>query len=118
VIRFAADQNLNNNIVRGVRRRNPLIDIVRLEEAGLSRADDSAVLEWAAREKRILLTHDVTTITRYAMERLRAGQAMSGVFEISIAAAIREVIDDILLLAELSEADEWAGQIRYLPLRD
>ena len=118
MIRFAADQNLNNAIPRCIRRRSPLIDIVRLEEVGLSRADDSAVLEWAASEKRVLLTHDVTTITRYAIERLRAGLPMSGVFEISTSAAIREVIDDILLLDELSEDDEWEGQIRYLPLRD
>ncbi|MDQ4039747.1 MAG: DUF5615 family PIN-like protein, partial [Actinomycetota bacterium] len=69
---LAADENLNNDIVRGVLRRNPKIDIVRLQDAGLRGADDPAVLEWAAAEGRVLLTHDVATMTRYAYERVQA----------------------------------------------
>jgi hypothetical protein len=74
------------------------------------------VLEWAARENRVLLTHDVTTITRYAYERVEAGQQMPGVFEIPRALSIGRAIEDILLLVECSFDGEWEGQIRYLPL--
>jgi hypothetical protein len=42
---FAADENFNNEIVRGVRRRNPAADVVRARDAGLSAKDDAAVLE-------------------------------------------------------------------------
>ena len=65
----------------------------------------------------MLLTHDVETITFYAYERVRAGQAMPGVFEVSRTIALGQVIEDILLLAEASIQDEWDGLIRYLPLR-
>ncbi len=71
MLRFAADENFNNDIVRGLRRRKPDLDILRVQEAGLSGAVDPDVLEWAAREGRVLLTHDVATMTRYAYERLR-----------------------------------------------
>ncbi len=37
---LAADENLNNDIIRGLLRRNPDIDIVRVQDAGLSGADD------------------------------------------------------------------------------
>jgi hypothetical protein len=74
------------------------------------------VLEWAAKERRVLLTHDVSTVTRYAYERVRAGQPMPGVFEVSRAVPISQAIEDILLLAECSLDDEWEGQVRYLPL--
>lgn len=63
------------------------------------------------------MTHDVTTITKYAYERVRLGQPMPGVFEISRSAAIGVVIEDILLLAEYSLEGEWEGQVGYLPLR-
>ena len=63
MLRFAADENFNNDIVRGLRRRKPELDIVRVQEAGLSGAVDPDVLEWAAREGRVLLTHDVATMT-------------------------------------------------------
>ena len=64
MISLAADENFNNDIIRGLLRRSPDLDIVRVQDAGLSGADDPAVREWAAREVRLLLTHDVTTITR------------------------------------------------------
>lgn len=83
----------------------------------MSGADDLTVLEWAARHGRVLLTHDITTITRHAYERVQAGQSMPGVFEVSRAISIGTAIKDILLLAEYSLEGEWEGQIRYLPLR-
>lgn len=117
MVKFAADENLNANIVRGLLRRNPQVDVVRAQDVGLSGADDPTVLQWCATEGRILLTRDVTTITKYAYERIVAGQAMPGVLEISRGIALSVVIDDLVLISECSEAKEWDGQIRYLPLR-
>jgi predicted nuclease of predicted toxin-antitoxin system len=83
MLALAADENFNNDIVRGLRRRAPDLDIIRVQDVGLSGADDPAVLEWAAHEGRVLLTHDVSTITRFAYDRVRAGKSMSDVFEVS-----------------------------------
>ena len=114
---LAADENFNGNIVRGLFRRQPTLDLVRLQDVGLSGADDPAVLAWAAQEGRVLLTHDVSTMTQYAYERIQAGQPMPGVFEISRSMPIGRAIEEILLLAECSLEEEWEGQVRYLPLR-
>lgn len=116
MLRFAADENFNNDMVRGLRRRKSDLDIVRVQEAGLSGAVDPDVLEWAAREGRILLTHDVSTMTRYAYERVAASLPMPGVFQLSRGIGLTVVIEDILLIAECSIAREWEGQVRYLPL--
>ncbi|WP_200233194.1 DUF5615 family PIN-like protein [Thiohalocapsa halophila] len=95
MIRLLADENLNNNIVRGLRLRQPDIDLARVQDVGLSGADDPTVLAWAAGQQRILLTHDVATITAFAYERVRAGKSMPGVFEVGRTVALRSVIDDI-----------------------
>ena len=58
MLRLAADENFNHDIVRGLLRREPGLDIVRIQDVGLSGADDPTVLEWAAQEGRVLLTHD------------------------------------------------------------
>jgi hypothetical protein len=63
MIALAADENFNNDILRGLMRLRPGLDIVRIQDVGLSGADDPVVLEWAAREGRVLLRHDVSTIT-------------------------------------------------------
>jgi hypothetical protein len=117
LLRLAADENFNYDIVRGVLRRNPEVDIVRVQDAGLSGADDPTILEWAARESRVLLTQDVATITRYAYERVRAGSPMPGVFEVSRTVPVGLAIEEILLIIEYSLEYEWEGQVRYLPLQ-
>ena len=117
MLKFLADENLNGDIVRGLLRQKNNLDVVRVQEVGLSGADDPAVLDFAALENRILLTHDVNTITKYAYERIAAGDRMPGVFEISRAVSVSSAIKDILLLAECSFENEWEGQVRYLPLR-
>ena len=43
MVRFSADENFNNQIVRGVLRQNPDIDIVRVQDVDLSGADDPTV---------------------------------------------------------------------------
>ena len=116
MIKLAADENFNNDIVRGLLRRKPELDLVRVQDTDVAGADDSVTLEWAAQEGRILLTHDVSTITRYAYERIQAGLPMPGVFEVRRAVPIGRAIEDILLLAECSLEGEWEGQVRYLPL--
>jgi hypothetical protein len=117
MLQFLADENFNNQIVRGVLRRNPNLDIVRVQDVGLSEADDPTVLEWAAQHERIVLTHDVATMTRYAYERVQAGLPMPGVFEVSRSVSIGLAIEEILLIAECSFEGEWQGQVRYIPLR-
>ena len=117
MLKFLADQNFNHNIVRGLLRRNPAIDIVSAAEAGLSRMTDPQLLEWAAHEQRVLLTHDVSTMTKYVYDRLEAGQAMPGLIEVSFFLNIGQVIEDLLLLAECSFDGEYEGQIIYLPLK-
>jgi hypothetical protein len=83
----------------------------------LTGADDRRVLEWAASEGRVLLTHDVSTITRFAYERMESGLPMPGVFELAYDIPIGVAVEEILLLAECSLEGEWEGQVRYLPLR-
>lgn len=117
MLRLAADENFNNNIVRGLIRRQPELDIVRVQDVGLYGADDRTVLAWSAQEGRVLLTHDVSTITKYAYERIQAGKPMPGVFEVNRSVSIGRAIEDILLLAECSLDGEWEGQVRYLPLK-
>jgi Domain of unknown function (DUF5615) len=116
MLRFAADENFNNDIVRAVRRIRPDIDIVRIQDIGLAGKDDPSILQWAAEEKRILLTHDVTTITKYAYQRINKDQYIPGVFEIHSDQPIKKIVNDIILIFDCSLENEWDGQVRYLPL--
>ena len=117
MLRLAADENFNNAIVRGLLRRQPAIDLIRVQDAGLSGADDPAMLAWAAREGRVLLTPDARTLIGHAYARVQRGEGTPGVFEVGREVPIGAAIDDLLLLAECSLEGEWEVQVRYLPLR-
>ncbi|AFY86896.1 MAG: hypothetical protein CLLPBCKN_003587 [Chroococcidiopsis cubana SAG 39.79] len=116
MLKLLADENFDNTVVRGLLRRNPNIDIVRVQDVGLSGEHDPTILTWAAQENRVLLTHDVATITRYAYERIAQGQPMPGVIEVGVDVSIGKVIEDILIILECSLEGELEGQIQYLPL--
>ena len=62
MLKFATDENFRAIILRGLKRRKPDLDVVRVQDVGLSGADDETILAWAAEERRILLTHDVKTM--------------------------------------------------------
>lgn len=116
MIRFLADEDFDHRILRGVERRIPGIDIVRVQDVGLRTLGDPKVLEFAAADVRIVLTHDVTTMRVHATARINAGKPMTGVFEINQSLPVGPAIDAIVFVAECSRDDEWNGLIQYLPL--
>lgn len=116
MLRLLADENLDNRIIRGLLRRNAQLDIVYVNDVGLSGADDPTVLQWAAEQGRVLLTHDVATMTHHAHERTAAGQPMPGIIEVIHSVPVGRVIEDLLLIAECSLEGEWEGRVLYVPL--
>lgn len=95
---FVTDEGFNRNILRGVLSRAPAIAIVRVQDVGLSGASDPDILEWAAQEGRIVITHDKRTMRADAIARLIAGLPMPGVIGTTL-------------------EDEWENQIRFAQRR-
>ena len=87
-----------------------------MQDVGLLEADDPAVLIWAAENNRILLTQDRATMPDFAYERILTGQKMPGIFVINDSTPIRNSIDELLLLNECSQQEEWLDLVLYLPL--
>lgn len=110
------DENLNQRILRGLLRAVPHLDYRLVAEAGLKGADDPAVLEFAAREQRILVTHDLRTIPKHAHDRVRAGARMAGVIAVSDDLPIGRVIEEMILLVECAAPEEFQSVVLYLPV--
>lgn len=94
----------------------PSLDIVRIQDTDMAEAPDPQLLEWAAQQNRIVLTHDLQTLAGYAYDRVRAGLPMPGVIEVRITQSIGATIDDLVLLIGASIAEEFDNQVRYVPL--
>lgn len=116
MLKLLADENFNNDIVRGVRRRLPVASITTVQREGLTGMSDPDLLEWADQRGLILLTHDVNTVPRFAYERLKNGKTHAGVFAVLQEAAIGETIENLILFIECSEQSEWANTVQFLPI--
>lgn len=116
MIRLATDEDFDNDILRGVLRRLPRLDVVRVQDVSLSGAPDPVVLDWASSQGRVLFTHDVRTMTAHAYARVAAKLPMPGLFAVPQSVPIGEAIEEVVLIAECSIEGEWEGQVHYLPL--
>ena len=100
MLRLATDADVHGDIVRGLRRRRPEIDLVRVQDALPEGTPNPNVLAWAAAEGRVLVTNDRNTMVGFARARAAAGDA----------------IENILVIAELMTEDEMRQLVvAYLP---
>ena len=115
-MKFLVDENFDNRIVRGLLHRRPQIDIVRAQDVEIAGAADPTLPAYASDVGRILLTHDARTIPMYAYERLAACASFAGVIVVDDKLSIGSVIDDLLVLIDISTEDEWQNQVFRLPI--
>jgi hypothetical protein len=115
MIRFAADENFNNDILRAVWRVEPSLEIIRVQDTEAFGFSDPDLLRWLAKENRILLTHDVNTVPGFAKDFLKEGFTFPGIFLVHDSKPIAAVAQDILLVAVCSSPEEWTNQLLYLP---
>jgi predicted nuclease of predicted toxin-antitoxin system len=77
-LRFLADHDLNGRIIAGLLRREPMVDFVRLRDVLPRDTPDPQVLEHAPSTDRVVISHDVNTMTAAARRRISAGEARRG----------------------------------------
>ena len=114
-IRFQADADLNSIIVGTLLRRAPEIDFQSATAAGLEELKDSQVLAIAARENRVLVSHDQSTMPDHFAQFMMTSRS-PGVFIVPQHLPVITAVDELLLIWSASEPDEWADRICYLPL--
>jgi predicted nuclease of predicted toxin-antitoxin system len=78
MVQLLVDENFNQRILRGLKRRLPALDCLLAQETEVFQKDDPQVLDWAAAHNRVIVTHDANTMTKHAYERLEAGQPLPG----------------------------------------
>ena len=112
--RFLADADLKRAIVSGVKRRELGVDFRSAHAAGLDGMDDPDVLAIAAREDRILVSHDFGTMPRHFRDFV-SRQPSPGVFLISQDLPVAAAVEMLILIWAASGAVEWENQLTYLP---
>jgi len=114
-VRFQADADLNQIIVKAVLRREPGIDFRTAQAARLSGLSDQEVLARAAEEDRLLVTHDRKTMPRHFAAFIRS-RTSAGVLIVPQKRPVALAVEELVLIWAASEAEEWTNRIYTLPL--
>jgi hypothetical protein len=114
-IRFQADADFNQTILLAAVRREPGLDFQTAAIGGLIGLADPEVLRKAAVDRRVLVTHDKRTMPRH-FATFVTHNTSAGLLVVPQWVPIGAVIDDLLLIHALTEADEWINRLVFLPL--
>lgn len=112
---IATDENFDGDILRGLYRHFPMLDIIRIQDTHLMGKPDHLVLEWITQQNRILLTHDARTMPNFAYARIHAGKPVRGIFVVDTLAPIGLCIDDLVTIIGASELAEWDNLVIFIP---
>jgi Domain of unknown function (DUF5615) len=114
-VKFLADANFSRRIIKGLRRREPLVDFQTAEEASLSGKPDYEVLAIATSQNRVLVTHDRKTMPD-AFGAFATQRQSSGVLIVPQSLPVVVAIEELLLVWGASEAEDWINMISPVPL--
>ncbi len=115
-VRFLADADLNKSIVNGILRREPSVDFLTAHAAGLRNLTDLQVLDLAAEQQRVLVSHDVGTMPVHFREFRNVGKHSPGVFLVPQSLDIGVAIEELLIIWMASQASDWENRLEWLPL--
>src|SRR5262245_50992652 len=113
--RFLADEDLRFDIVRAIRRLEPLVEISTVPELGRSGSTDAEVLEYALANGWLVISHDVNTLKPEAERRIADGRGVAGVFLTAQRAPTRPTAETVVLIWSASEAEEWRDRVVFIP---
>lgn len=114
-IRFQADADFNQKILKATLRLEPLIDFQTATSAGLEGVQDPEVLLLAAQQGRLLVSHDQTTMPQHFADFIST-QTSAGVLIVPKPLTISEVVEDLVLIWLAESPQDWINRIRYLPI--
>ena len=113
--RFLADADFNQKIILGLLQREPTINFQTASQGHVIGRPDLEVLAIAARENRILISHDRGTMPAH-FTRFTATQSSPGLILVAQEIDIGTAIEDLLLIWAASTLEEWRDKIGFVPL--
>jgi Domain of unknown function (DUF5615) len=115
-VKWLADECFDNDIIRGLLRRSPDLDLVRAQDVSeVAGRDDKTLLAWAGKNGRMVLTHDVATMVPAL--QLQDQLLLTAIVIVPDSLPIGLIIEDVLLLDQCSRETDWTAGVIYLPLR-
>ena len=117
-MKFLLDENLPSLYRAQLARLAPEITVWMIGDPGTpSRGTlDPEILEWCEHSGFILVTNNRASMPVHLQGHIARGKHMPGILVFRPKAAIKTILEDLMLIAELAALDEFQDQIVHIPL--
>ncbi len=116
MLRLLFDEDLNNHVIRGLLRRLPTLDYETTHSLDLAGKSDDEVLLAAAAAERLVISHDVNTMSAAFTRLVEAGNQSYGLLLVPQSLPIGEAIADLELICAATENADWLDRLDFLPI--
>jgi predicted nuclease of predicted toxin-antitoxin system len=116
MLRLLIDEDVHGDIVDGLRRRQPDLDLVRVQDVGLRHTADAIILEWAAQQGRVVVSVDKKTLAVDAWDRVARSLPKPGVAILRTLLTIGQAVKELEFIALAGNPEDFRDQVIYLPM--
>jgi hypothetical protein len=116
-VRFLLDENLSPRLKLALQHLSPAIDVLRVGDPGAPAfgALDPAILDYLEVAQRLLVTDNRVSMPDHLENHWANGGHTWGLFWIKPETPIGRLAQELFLVWEASEAEEWVDRLDWLP---
>ena len=117
-VKYLLDENVDLSYRVQLLRHDPALIVWAINDPGApsKETSDPDILRWCEEHDFILVTNNRRSMPRHLANHLAHKRHVPGIFILNLEMGMGDTIDELILIAEASFADEYQDRISYLPL--
>jgi hypothetical protein len=117
-IKYLLDEHIDPRLRRALIRLSPGIIVWRVGDPGTPalQTTDPDILSWCEKNTFSLITNNRASMPVHLRDHLAAGRHVPGIFILNPHMTMGETADELALIWGAAEPEEYADQLRFLPV--
>jgi len=117
-IKYLLDENVSINLRKALKKRLSEIVVLRIGDPNTPTFGtlDPEILVWCEEKGFLLVTNNRASMPVHLQDHLAAGRHASGIFILNDNMSLGETVEELILIWEASDAEEYFDQLWHLPV--
>ena len=116
MLRLFFDHDFNHKILRGLAQRIPDLDFLTPNQLGKTTESDENHLIRALANRRVVISHDVNTMSNAANQRLKNDEPVFGLILVPQEMPVGDAITELEIIINCSDENEFENFVKFLPM--
>ena len=118
LIAYLLDENVSEELQAQIHKHKPELTVWRVGTIGAPPIStlDPDILLWCERNGFVLVTNNRASMPVHLREHVESGHHVPGIFILNRKMDLGETIQELILIAGVSDKNEYHNTIQYLPI--